>query len=70
MTRAWIAIFLIALGIATVKAMPAAQQIIIFGGQSSANNPSAPSGSALLINGIDAALLINGTDPACLAGGC
>lgn len=37
MIRAWIAIFLIALGIAAARAIPVDQQIIIFGGQSSAS---------------------------------
>lgn len=37
MKRAWLTILLIVLGIAAVKAMPVGQQIIIFGGQSSAS---------------------------------
>jgi hypothetical protein len=37
MTRAWLAIFLIALTLAAAKAMPVNQQIIIFGSQSAAS---------------------------------
>lgn len=37
MIRAWIAIILLALGIAAVRAMPASQQIIMFGKGSSAS---------------------------------
>lgn len=40
MTRIWITIVLIALGVAAVKAMPVDQQIIIFGSQSSASGGS------------------------------
>jgi len=40
MTRVWLALLLTALGIAVVKAMPANQQIIMFGGR-----PSSASGS-------------------------
>ena len=51
MIRAWIAIILLALGIAAVRAMPASQQIIMFGKGSSASgggggscSPGAPTG--------------------------
>lgn len=37
MTRIWIAIVMIVLGVAAVRAMPVDQQIIIFGSQSSAS---------------------------------
>jgi hypothetical protein len=68
--RIWLAILLLALGLAAVKAMPVDQQIIIFGTQTAASNPPAPSGSALLVDGVNPALLVNGVDPACLVGGC
>ena len=69
--RIWLAIGLLVLSIAAARAIPSAQQIIIFGGNSSASNPPLVTvGSALLVDNTNPALLVDNTNPACLAGGC
>lgn len=70
MTRVWLALLLIVLGIAAVKAMPPEQQIIYFGGQSAASNPAQPTGKILRVDGISHILRVDGTSKICRAGGC
>jgi len=69
----WIVLAAFALaifGIIAVRAMPVDQQIIYFGGQSSANNPSAPTGFLLMVDGVSHVLRADGVSKICLAGGC
>lgn len=70
MTRAWLAIILIVLGIAAAKAIPASQQIILFGSSAAPVLTPLPTGSALLVDNTNPALLVDGVNPACLVGGC
>lgn len=70
MNGVWLAIVLIALGIATAMAMPPEQQIIMFGGQSSAGNLPQPTGDILMVDGTSLILQTNGTSFVCRAGGC
>lgn len=68
--RIWLAAILLVVGIGVARAISPGQQIILFGGNSSASAPPAATGKILRIDGTSHILRIDGTSKICRLGGC
>lgn len=68
--RIALAILLILSGVAAAWAISPSQQIILFGGNSSASSPPAPTGKILQVDGVSHILQVDGISKICIAGGC